>query len=1418
MPHNHPLQHPVDNLAISTTGLEHPMAVASQHFNYRGGSAPTAAHNNVINGGVGRGRSFSVYGNKARANTRACGGDSFAWKKLAQCSFVFLILGYLLFFFLAQNHYLRNEEDLGQYGHWGRRIPLLPSSQIDHDSYSHDGGYDGDYAGMLPPPRRRDGDSLRGIELSGNIISSIDRLRLSHDDSRGLNTIDHHTTLDDVIPANNMLGDMRDYLFKVAGRRLPQQQQRQRFEERAVRWSTKDPLRNALMETADRRKDRRLRTKPPKNVSNHHRLWYKLGHSSIDTIASLQSRWKENVASNAEAAATNHKQAAQAVINASKLCGAHAREAAKYHPENFLSSSYSNGNKIRHEPQHPLGPQSRVLISGILSPLGLHLALALFRQCGVVNFLGLDTMFPNDPLIRLEHQERLAVLMQELGDFGELRVPFLGLESNQASGGDQSLTSARTLREKMLLELRKLHQAENGTVAEILDKVGQYARPYRQYGIPLTPGTTRDGSGHLDVVLEYRPTHIVHLAGTQSDSLLSANYHAKSDGASPSHRNTIHQNKDEEEDDILKEGVSARPHLYDLRMGVTGMEQLLSGAVAQMMIPPKAGPAIAITPHMSESDMAKMTKPHIVYASSYDAIYFRDTTVRLQQHARKTVIERDNLGNTFPPPPKTPSRGIHGMSRLIDEILASSYHALHNIPSIGLRFDVIYGPRGFGVPSTSIPIYHADRIKTTKRGVSPDVDLAETAVRSLYKAWMEAINTNEDAKRRGAEKETEGDIAAKGEEDATPGRRLEEARRLNLIEESGWMHLAHERRDFVFVDDAVDAIVSAMQYRPVNKSPTTFNIGSGEMSDLASLTDEIQKLVIPDREYNKKTSISKNVIDVEQSRLAHAASLSSHDYLRWSAKTSFKVGAAKLLAWHLDRAMPFFRPVSSSDNEVDYSTSQSQRAATGENILLPLDGEKILSRRGITSCSYDDPTCLRELHTSYPCSSECSTQSCTPSVFDGVIKISHDLTEDCDVVLYTMALGYDVEYLGLETEYSDGEEQEKWWETTVCTIAFVPSESTLVKKIISQVPQEKLKNRGITPASSHNVKVKRLNGYLAHHGWVLILVDDATKPLTAEDLFVPKLSPARLFHSTVRKAMFVDENFSHTPYPEDAQFLTSETSRGVLPKRTISGPDAKGHKTKYKLPEEPQRRAVLLVSPMRQIPDLAGDQMPLKEITLSFMKDTGLEPNETEEIRTQREFYERARSSINSMDLRSLNPTVRHKIEINNFIRSKWIVHHLKLEEGHQLRCEWYREHIRWGTLLDQLSFAYVMAKRELTRKIIMKQPLPPTHEEPTILQQIIRLKSDAHEWHPIFSAEGAVKPFHHSEISLEHIPLNLQDLPDNEITAVNAENTHADVGSTFYVRIMSDTQMTESRKKWMKARNNHRKYVSREMAKEEAN
>ncbi|KAL3789343.1 hypothetical protein HJC23_006497 [Cyclotella cryptica] len=579
-----------------------------------------------------------------------------------------------------------------------------------------------------------------------------------------------------------------------------------------------------------------------------------------------------------------------------------------------------------------------------------------------------------------------------------------------------------------------------------------------------------------------------------------------------------------------------------------------------------------------------------------------------------------------------------------------------------------------------------------------------------------------------------------------------------------------------------------MQYRPVGDSPAIFNIGSGDMSTLSSLAEEIDQLSNDGSvDFNGKHAVVKSVIDVEQSSAARSASLDSKEYLGWSSKTSLQDGAASTLAWHLDRALPFFPP-SASDGEP-----------------RPLDGEDILSRRGLASCSHrDDPTCLREAHTSYPCASECSTKTCVPSVFDGVLELSREVTEDCETVLYTVSLGYDVKKLHLQTQYSDGQEQKKNNDPTLCTIAFVPTESRLVESVIAKVPASAIEkmNLDLSENSDYETKLKKLSGHLVHQGWILIFVDGATQPLTAEDIFMPKLSPRRLFHPSVRRAMFVDENFSSTPLPEDALFLASEMLRGKLKKRTVMGPNERGKKVKYKLPEEPPRTAVLMVAPTRNLPKADSHHMPLKEITLHLIREVGGSEDDPEpkEVRVQREFYEKARSLINSFELRSLDNVSRHRIEIKDFIRSRWVLHDLKEEEGHQLRCEWYREHVRWNTHLDQLSFAYVMARRELTRKVITEQPLQTEVEKVSLLQIVIDATSDAKEWHPIFSGEGNTLPIHHSQIAPEVIPQNLQD--QHEVTEVSPDSAALDDGTnTFYVRIMSDERMMEARKAWIKAR-----------------
>ena len=118
-------------------------------------------------------------------------------------------------------------------------------------------------------------------------------------------------------------------------------------------------------------------------------------------------------------------------------------------------------------------------------------------------------------------------------------------------------------------------------------------------------------------------------------------------------------------------------------------------------------------------------------------------------------------------------------------------------------------------------------------------------------------------------------------------------------------------------------------------------------------------------------------------------------------------------------------------------------------------------------------------------------------VFDEVISIPHEATENFDLVLYTMELGYNVkEQMALETKFLDGEGEEEWNETPMCTITFLPSESTLVNDVIELIPPNLLTERGISSHSDYETKVKFLTGCPSHHGWLLIPINGATQPLT----------------------------------------------------------------------------------------------------------------------------------------------------------------------------------------------------------------------------------------------------------------------------------------------------------------------------------
>ena len=347
-------------------------------------------------------------------------------------------------------------------------------------------------------------------------------------------------------------------------------------------------------------------------------------------------------------------------------------------------------------------------------------------------------------------------------------------------------------------------------------------------------------------------------------------------------------------------------------------------------------------------------------------------------------------------------------------------------------------------------------------------------------------------------------------------------------------------------------------------------------------------------------------------------------------------------------------------------------------------------------------------------------------------------------------------------------------------------------------------------------KLDGLNGRLLYRGWILIWVKDGMRELSAPDASLMKLSPSKFFHPTVQYGLFVEDNFKVSPNLDDVLFLVDEMHRRKLNDRSLKkevqietpdGPITK--KVKYRIPQEPSRRAAILFAPLRYpninapIVDQYRDgrnRLTVRDAAKFMGYEVGYQPGEKEPIslRRQREYYERIPTYINKPELRS-NFEPWYRYSMRHWVRSRWVLHDFTLEDSRLLRCDWYQEHVQWGNDLDQLSFANVMAKRDLHRRI--------AHEEPddhfqTFIEGHPELHdlTDSYEWH---SMETEVNKLHREPVNWKsHLPSPVQVMVDANGKLEDTEDDRlAEEDTPLYVRIMSERVMAASRKVWSKMR-----------------
>lgn len=267
-----------------------------------------------------------------------------------------------------------------------------------------------------------------------------------------------------------------------------------------------------------------------------------------------------------------------------------------------------------------------------------------------------------------------------------------------------------------------------------------------------------------------------------------------------------------------------------------------------------------------------------------------------------------------------------------------------------------------------------------------------------------------------------------------------------------------DQHDFVYIDDAVDAILAALQL-DVSQA-VAINVGTGKgvsTFEVVSLLSEI-------------AGFGSNLSDPTQEPeiVSYADTTRLKEVLGWEPQVRLEDGLRKVLAWHSDRAFPY--------KNTGQTTSYDN------------------------TCDAHDAECWNGTPV-FPCASECANPSrCKGSLYDDVLPFTRGITSQCETVLYTVDLKMNASHI--PSAFIRVSTQSKAYVTPqICNIAFVAVDSPLYRD--ATVGSDTIRRHGfwtLVPVKITQFAYENVDFY---H-------------------LLPKLSPGLFFADSVRKAIYTD--------------------------------------------------------------------------------------------------------------------------------------------------------------------------------------------------------------------------------------------------------------------------------------------------------
>ncbi|KAL7487713.1 hypothetical protein ACHAW6_013286 [Cyclotella cf. meneghiniana] len=468
-----------------------------------------------------------------------------------------------------------------------------------------------------------------------------------------------------------------------------------------------------------------------------------------------------------------------------------------------------------------------------------------------------------------------------------------------------------------------------------------------------------------------------------------------------------------------------------------------------------------------------------------------------------------------------------------------------------------------------------------------------------------------------------------------------------------------------FASDVAQAVVAAMQFREDTadraNGPTIMRLGSKITTSMKDMRERMEGYLPP---YNQWESSGENSL-IGTDQFSNAVTISGRDFsihdadrnrdlLGWVHSTRMHEGTKSMLAWHVLKAFPFGLPMTVPSHNAFKQIVADSFSIHDRHSLVPL-----------------------------PCASGCRWPGfCTSSVWDEIMEITKTLTESCPYVLYTVDLRPEL----VNMEKQSAPSQRSGWEARFCKIAFVSSSSKLAKAMYGNAMHDR------TPM--HVWNGKRKDGY-----WFVIVVNGSQYTMNEAERSMLKLAPNHIFHDRVEKAMYINHR---------RVCLTTDQATGVMRHLDMKGRDRTDKKTivtedktemRVYLPPRAPRHSVFFTN--RYSFPGGFDTSNAKNLAKFVMSNMGIA--ETSDIRSQLQFYEQSSHYTRTNTGRSANyqEFFQENFFPYDFLRTTWLVHELKSEEGRNLRCEMYQEHSLWGNNgMEDLSIGYVLASRKVRMQL----------------------------------------------------------------------------------------------------------------------